>query len=250
MEAATSPPKALSPAQERKLRDFLEDRFLELTRNFKKRCVPAVLCTFRFRSFCLSSEPTSTTVPTLADYLRESHTLLSLILQIPPTPPSASLRTTFLLRLTGDIMGAVPGYRPTPDVLPQLLDWLNDLDRGWLAALRGQAWDPDARVGIDVPHVLQPLPDGDAPAPTTVLGSPLSQTERTRLRSLLVGGTAQLEEWLVNLDAAARPDADYTVVLETMGLQQGFDDLFSGTLTEMGSLDGAVNVPEGMVGTC
>ncbi|EKM56107.1 uncharacterized protein PHACADRAFT_257180, partial [Phanerochaete carnosa HHB-10118-sp] len=238
MEAAASPLKALSPVQERKLRDFLEDRFLELTRNFKKRCVPAVLCIFRFRSTRPSSEPTSTTVATLADYLRESHTLFSLTLQIPPTPPSASLRTTFLLRLTGDIMGAIPGYRPTPDVLPQLLDWLNDLDRGWLAVLRGQAWDADARVGTDVPHALQP-PDGDAPASTTVLGSPLSQTERTRLRSLLIGGTAQLEEWLVNLDAA-RSDADYTMVLETMGLQQGFDDLFSGTLTEMGSFDGAV----------
>jgi hypothetical protein len=29
--------RALRPAQERKLVDFLEDRFLELTRNFKKR---------------------------------------------------------------------------------------------------------------------------------------------------------------------------------------------------------------------
>ena len=28
---------ALRPGQERKLVDFLEDRFLELTRNFKKR---------------------------------------------------------------------------------------------------------------------------------------------------------------------------------------------------------------------
>lgn len=231
MATASSPPKALSPVQERKLRDFLEDRFLELTRNFKKR-----------------SEPTSSTVPTLADYLREAHTLLSLILQIPPTPPSASLRTTYLLRLTGDVMGAIPGYLPTPDVLEQLLDWLNDLDRGWLAVLRGQAWDPDAREGVEAPPALQP-PDGDALAASTILGSPLSQTERTRLRSLLIGGTARLEEWLVNLDAG-HPDADYTIVLERMGLQQGFDDLFAGTLTEMGSFNGAINVPEGMEGTC
>ncbi|GJE88097.1 hypothetical protein PsYK624_041800 [Phanerochaete sordida] len=230
MSASTSPPKALSCVQERKIRDFVEDRFLDLTRNFKKR-----------------SEPTSTTVPTLTDYLRQSHTLLSLILQIPSTPPSASLRTTFLLRLTGDVMGAIPGYRPTPDVLAAVLDWLNDLDRGWLAVLRGQEWDSDAREGVDAPP-SQPA-DGDASAQDTVLGSPLSQTERTRLRSLLIGGTARLEEWLTELDTA-HPDADYTVVLERMGLQQGFDDLFAGTLTEMGSFGGAVSVPEGMEGTC
>ena len=36
------PPKvvrALSPAQERKLVDYLEDRFLDVTRNYKKRFV-------------------------------------------------------------------------------------------------------------------------------------------------------------------------------------------------------------------
>ena len=135
------------------------------------------------------------------------------------------------------------------DVQPQLLDWLNDLDRGWLAVLRAQAWDPEARQGVDVPRAhdgLQP-PDGDTSG--TVISSPLSQTERTRLRSLLIAGTARLEEWLVGLDAADA-DADYTAVLETMGLQQGFDDLFAGTLAEMGSFSGAVNVPDGMEGTC
>lgn len=136
-----------------------------------------------------------------------------------------------------------------PDVLPQLLDWLNDLDRGWLAILRSQAWDTDTRQGVDVPREHDGLrpPDGDTTG--TLIGSPLSQTERTRLRSLLIGGTAQLEEWLVDLDAAGR-GADYTAALETMGLQQGFDDLFSGTLSEMGSLNGVMNVPEGMEGTC
>ena len=59
----------------------------------------------------------------------------------------------------------------------------------------------------------------------------------------------EAQQLATELDAA-HPDADYTVVLERMGLQQGFDDLFAGTLTEMGSFAGAVSVPEGMEGTC
>lgn len=106
--------------------------------------------------------------------------------------------------------------------------------------LRAQAWDADARAGVGVP---QP-PDGDEASPPR---SPLSQTERTRLRSLLIACTGRLEEWLVGLDTAGQ---DYTEVLETMGLQQDFDDLFTGTLSEMGSLNGVMNVPAGMEGTC
>ena len=130
-------------------------------------------------------------------------------------------------------MGAITGYRPTTAALPQLLAWLNDLDRGWLAVLRAQAWDADARGGVDQPAA-------DAAAQT-------SQTERTRLRSLLVTGTGRLEEWLVALDTGGQ---DYTTVLETLGLQQGFDELFAGTLAEMGSLGGVMNIPEVMAETC
>lgn len=186
-----------------------------------------------------SSDPTST-VPTLIDYLRESHTLLSLILQIPPLAPSSALRVTFLLRLTGDVTGAIAGYRPSIEVLPQLLAWLNDLDRGWRAVLHSQAWDADESEGVIVP---QPL-DGDSESPTR---SPMSQTERTRLRSLLISCTSTLEEWLVGLDSG---EQDYTAILERMGLQQGFDELFTGTLSAMGSLNGVMNVPQGMEGTC
>ena len=28
--------------------------------------------------------------------------------------------------------------------------WLDELDRGWLAVLRSQSWDPDQRVGVDL----------------------------------------------------------------------------------------------------
>ena len=143
-------------------------------------------------------------------------------------------------------MGAITGYRPTAAALPQLLSWLNDLDHGWLAVLRSQAWDPDAREGSDVPQQIndaQSLTD----AATNPTSSPMTQTERTRLRSLLISGTGRLEEWLVELDTGGQ---DYTAVLETMGLQHGFDDLFTGTLAEMGSLNGIMNVAEGMTETC
>ena len=164
-------------------------------------------------------------------------------MQIPPVDPSASLRTSLLLRLTSEVMNSITGYKPDVQTLPQLLDWFNDLDHAWLAVLRFQAWDTDAREGKDV---VIDSSEEDNPSFTS---SPISQTERTRLRSLLVTGTASMEEWLVALEPN-QPEEDYTSVLEKFGLQQGFDDLFTGILAEMGSLDGSMNRPEGMEGTC
>lgn len=160
-----------------------------------------------------------------------------MILQIPPVNPSASLRVTLLLRLTGDVLGSITGYRPDVETLPALLDWMNDLDRGWLAVLRSQPWDTESRKGVDVSTEEVEL----------LQSSPMNQTERTRLRSLIIGGTSRMEEWLVELDTGGQ---DYEVVLQTLGLQQGFDDLFSGTLAEMGSFSGVMNMPQGMEGTC
>jgi len=53
-----------------------------------------------------------------------------------------------------------------------------------------------------------------------------------------------MEEWLEGLSTEGYGDA-----LERLGLQQGFDDLFSRTLSEMGGLGEAANNPNGMVGT-
>ena len=161
--------------------------------------------------------------------------MLSLVLQIPPVDPSTPLRTSLLLRLTGEFLQAVPGYVPEMATLPLLLAWLADLDRGWLAVLRAQAWDADACIGVDTE-----LPEG-------ARASPVSQTERTRLRSLLLGGTDALEEWLERLDTQGEP---FEVALERVGLEQAFDELFAGTLAEMGALAGSD--PQGMTleGTC
>ncbi|KAH9930850.1 uncharacterized protein B0H18DRAFT_872669 [Fomitopsis serialis] len=216
--SATFTAHRLSPSQERKLVDYLEDHLLEITRNYKKRSHP------------------SSTLPTLASYLTAVHPLLALVLQIPPAGPSASLRTSLLLRLTGEVLESIAGYRPDVDTLPQLLQWLDDLDKGWLTVLWGQAWDSVAHAGVDCrPGQCR----RDAVR---------NQTDRTRLRSILIGGTNRMEEWLADIDAT---DQNFQAALETMGLQMGFNDLFARTLGEMGSLDGSMPVdPHRMAETC
>ena len=216
------------------------------------RCCPGKL-----RNFVLeySSSDPSTTLPTLPSYLQASHTLLSLILQIPPIDPSTSLRTALLLRLTGEIMDSIPGYKPEAEVLPQLLEWLEDLDKAWLAVLRSQLWDTEAKEGVDLIITQDEAGAQGLDSFARIMRStPISQTERARLRSLLIGGTARMEEWLVDLVpievATTFNRGNLEDALERLGLQQGFDDLFSGTLAEMGSLGGSVNNPQGMEGTC
>jgi hypothetical protein len=93
--------------------------------------------------------------------------------------------------------------------------------------LRSQGWDPEERSGISV-----------QPSDGARLGS-LSQTERTRLKSMLVAGTEMLEEW-VELLRSQSEDGE-TPDIKTM--QAGrLEDLFSGTLTEMGFLSGEFSV--------
>lgn len=190
-----------------------------------------------------SSEPSMTKLPTLTAYIDAMQKLLAFILQIPPVDPSTHLRTAFLLRLTGDVMISVPGYPPEMNELQPLLDFLDDLDQAWLAVLRSQVWDPSAGEGVDLIAPVNQFEPGEPP----IKSSPVSQTERTRLRSLLVTGTAGLEEWLTGLNT---DEDDYELALQSAGLLQGFNDLFLGTLSEMGTYDGSVNDVASMEGTC
>ncbi|KAH9857481.1 hypothetical protein C2E23DRAFT_720083 [Lenzites betulinus] len=209
----------LTAGQERKLVDYLDDQFLEVTRNFKKRSDP------------------SSTLTTLQAYLEATHHMLAVICQIPPVDPSTPLRTMLLLRLTGEVLQSISGYNPDTETLPLLLAWLSDLDQAWLAVIRGQAWDPDDCTGVEVQ-----LPSG-------ARATPMSQTERTRLRSLLIAGTDGMEEWLEGLDTSGEGSVEDT--LQRLGVEQAFNELFAGTLAEMGSLGGSeVNDPRGMIGTC
>jgi hypothetical protein len=159
-------------------------------------------------------------------------------MQIPPVDPSGSLRITLLLRLTGDILSSITGYQPDSPGLEALLAWLSDLDSGWVAILRRQGWDSLTSQAYDVT-----LPEGGT-------SRVVSTTERARLRSLILGGTEALEEWLVKSGGGG---VDFDEALERMGLEQGIGDVFMNTMAEMGALGGVgVTVdktstrPEGM----
>ncbi|KAM6500493.1 hypothetical protein JOM56_003507 [Amanita muscaria] len=205
--------KALTQAQERRLVDYLDERFLELTRGFKKR-----------------SEPTSP-FPTLLDYLSAASKIMALILQIPPIDPSTSLRTQYMLRFTNEVLLSIPGYPSRTSVLEDLVSWVDDLDQAWLVVLQSQVWDPEKGIGKDL------VIDTDAASGTK--STPMSQTEVTRLRSLLVGGMAELENWLtMGFDGE-----DLETKLQRMGLQDRFDNLFSGTLDFLGGFGGFIVEP-------
>jgi len=209
-------PKALSPAQERRLVDHLDERFLELTRGFKKR-----------------SEPNST-FSTLSNYLAVASKILVLILQIPPIDPSTSLRTAFLLRLTNEVLNSIAGYAPTTSALADAVSWLDDLDQAWLVVLQSQVWDADNGEGVDL------LIEADDAA-AGVKSTPMNQTEITRLRSLLVSAMAELEEWLDGGRGDEGDDVESR--LKRLGLQDKFDELFSGSLDFLGGVGGFVVEP-------
>ncbi|CAA7263649.1 unnamed protein product [Cyclocybe aegerita] len=245
--------RALSSRQERKLVNYLDGRFLDLTRNFKKRSQP------------------SSTVQTLCAFLETSRALLAFILQIPPIDPSTSLRTAYLLRLTGDVLGAIPGYKlsalgvPVHATLQDLLDFLDDLDQAWITVLRGQVWDPEAAEGVDLrlPQLQETngLSSDDANSESDSnekpqRSSPPSQTDLARLRSLLFSGEATLEEWLSHerdggdtpatftngdIPGAGKDAADdISVMLARMGLLEQFDALFVRTLDHLGGFSDRV----------
>ncbi|KAJ7494355.1 hypothetical protein B0H11DRAFT_2156154 [Mycena galericulata] len=219
--------RALSSAQERRLVNFLDEKLLDLTRGYKKR----------------SEE--STHLPTLTLYLDAATRILSMVLQIPPIDPSTSLRTAYLLRLTNDVLSSVPGYPADTDNIPFLLDWLDDLDQAWLSVLQAQIWDPENGATDLVISTEQ--------AAAGTKSSPVTQTESTRLRSLLISGSTALEEWLGGEtprnntiveedeeDEDMEPVDDVEDMLGRLGVQDGFDQLFWRTLQELGALHGDI----------
>ncbi|KAI6037065.1 hypothetical protein BKA83DRAFT_4020684, partial [Pisolithus microcarpus] len=71
-----------------------------------------------------------------------------------------------------------------------LLDFMDDLDQAWVAVLRSQVSVLDKGEGVDMI-----IPADLMQSVTSIQFAPVSQTERTRLRSLLLTGTSGLEEW-------------------------------------------------------
>ncbi|KAK7438451.1 hypothetical protein VKT23_018064 [Stygiomarasmius scandens] len=212
--------RPLTQKQEKRLVDYLEEEFLQITRGYKKR-----------------SEPT-THLPTLDDYLQASQKILAMILRIPPVDPSTSLRTQVLLRLTNDVLSSAPGYPPTPENLVLALDWLDDLDQAWVSVLQTQTWDPEEGVGVDLVIDAEDAANG-------LKSTGPSQTERTRLKSLLIGGVATLEEWVEGrtveeFDGETSNESvrDVEGLLKELGLQEDFDNLFSRSLDELRDVGG------------
>jgi hypothetical protein len=141
-------------------------------------------------------------------------------------------------------MSSISGYPADLATLPDLLEFLDDLDQAWVTVLDSQIWNPNSKAAVDLIVTAGNLTDSNS---NRIHSTPMNQTERTRLRSLLVTGTAQLEEWLTGI---TNEGEEYQGALERAGLQQKFEDLFMRTLAEMGGLAGAINDPAGMEGTC
>jgi hypothetical protein len=137
-------------------------------------------------------------------------------------------------------LSSITGYPPDEQSLPEVLDWLDDLDQAWLAVLQAQVWDP-AEGGVD-------LMISAADASTGVKSSPPTQTECTRLKSLIVGGEASLEEWLEKGQLHEPGGDELESRLGKLDLQAEFDDLFARTLDFLGSLGGTMIVENSMIG--
>lgn len=124
--------------------------------------------------------------------------LMALILTIPPIDPSASLRTTFLLRFTNDLLESIPSFPlvdPPPlidedhdaDPLPplditlvQLFETITELDKGWKAVLSSQRWDPVTKTA------------GESHISTRGV----SITDKIRLNSLVLSRKEIIIDWL------------------------------------------------------
>ena len=119
-------------------------------------------------------------------------------------------------------MEDIVGYPPSPTDLIPLLEWLDMLDRGWLSVLCRRPWDPVRGEGVELPEELlekMPLP---------------TQTDRTRVHSLLITGISTLEDWM---EGKNEDDEDSLVYdMRRLGHQNTFDDLFHRTLTKLHEL--------------
>ena len=168
------------------------------------------------------------------------------------------MRIAYLLRFTGDVLFAIPGYQletsttttGIQETLRDVLEFLDDLDQAWLAVLQSQVWDPSTGQAVDLVVALNDDPQtinppSKIPSALNIKSTPPSQTDVTRLKSLLFTGESSLEEWLT-IEKARNDGADnddVSSMLERMGLLDEFDSLFVRTLDFLGGFTGTSAEP-------
>ncbi|KAF8759068.1 SIKE family [Rhizoctonia solani] len=188
---ASSVPTELSPAQLHRLNDYLEAKCLELTKGVRKRYEPD--CPYS----------------TLTSYLTASSSLVNMILLI---PPSEGVRTSWLLRVTGDIFENVPAYQ-LDTVLETVVEEQGEQeqvpilsDKGLERSTRSlncskETWDIRATAF----WIQQPdTSELGTEAPTS--NSVFSTTDRIRLRSLIISGKHEFDDWLAEHGGGANFD--------------------------------------------
>jgi hypothetical protein len=145
-----------------------------------------------------------------------------MVLLIPPVEPSASIRTSWLLRVTGDVFENIPAYslgsQPNPasdptdndddfktvlsdeglSTLEEVFQLLEKLDEGWCAVIRNERWDSALNHGIFAESFT---PDDSKPAPDPT--GAFSVTDSTRLRSLIISGKDEFDDWLAEQGGAS-----------------------------------------------
>lgn len=135
-----------------------------------------------------------------------------------------------------------------------VLDWLDDLDQGWVMVLRSEPWqvpteqdsddgisDADERLSKEIEAELD---DGRSLGLTRK--SSVSGTEITRLKSLLLGGVSALEEWIQGPTAKESDVSGVAARLAQFGMQEAFECVFSNTMDELGAIGGYVAEPVSM----
>jgi hypothetical protein len=122
-------------------------------------------------------------------------------------------------------MDDIVGYSPDVADLIPLLQWLDILDRGWLSVLCRHAWDPMTDEGVELSEELLAM----TPLPT--------QTDCTRVHSLLVTGIGALENWMEGKDGDEDEEDNLVRDMQRLGYQSNFDELFYRTLTKLRELE-------------
>lgn len=251
--------KFLTEVQERRIMTYVEEKALDINRAFQKRHM---------------SSSKLRTLPDYISAIRVL--IFDLVMVISPMVPSGELRVSLLLRLTADLLDAAPGYAASisPDEndedmstsggsggsetgdagtkypLVELFDVLHELDNAWAAVLSCQVWNNESQTGEDVMlSVVDTESQVDAMEhdASSVSGDIVasehgiklyapSDTESTRLRSMILAGMSAIEDWL---DEGQVPDV----------AKEPFEQCFDLTLSFLGEESNEASfVPDGFVG--